>query len=158
MGDPAGDGSFRALRPILGDLRKACAEDPGIVLADNDAGHYIRYYTDCPVIANNFFDAQHEQKIELMDYLTSLPATALPHTPPFVRYVLVRPVTIFAGEKKSGQEQITYMSYSPIAARLVSDLLLKPSTRSHPTMSSSSRRIFTIASRTRAFPIFGSTR
>ena len=24
---------------------KACAQDPGIVLADNDAGHYIRYYT-----------------------------------------------------------------------------------------------------------------
>ena len=46
--------TFRALRPILEDLQQACAKDPGIVLADNDAGHYIRYYTQCSVIANNF--------------------------------------------------------------------------------------------------------
>ena len=92
-----GYANFRALRPILEDLRKACAQDPGIVLADNDAGHYIRYYTDCSVIANNFLlTRQHEQKIKQIDYLTSVPATALPGIAPFVRYILLRPIISIA--------------------------------------------------------------
>lgn len=118
----AGDANFRALRPILEDLRKACAQDPGIVLADNDAGHYIRYYTECSVIANNFLlTRQHEQKIKQIDYLTSVPAGAFPGVAPFVRYILVRPIMIYRGE---GETQ--YMSYSQSAAPLISDLLLKP--------------------------------
>jgi hypothetical protein len=118
----AGDPAFRGLRPILEDLRKACARDPGIVLADNDAGHYIRYYTDCSVIANNFLlTSQHAQKIRQIDYLTSLPAAAFPGTAPFVRYILVRPISIARGDKET-----RYVSYSQIAAPLISDLLLKP--------------------------------
>lgn len=118
----AGDPAFRGLRPILEDLRKACKADPGIVLADNDAGHYIRYYTDCSVIANNFLlTPQHEQKIRQIDYLTSLPAAAFPGVAPFVRYVLVRPVTISRDDKET-----RYMSYSQVEAQLISDLLLKP--------------------------------
>ena len=118
----AGDSRFRGLRPILEDLRKACAKEPGIVLADNDAGHYIRYYTDCPVIANNFLlTPQHAQKIRQMDYLTSLPASALPGAAPFVRYILLRPVQVMRGET-----QTRYMSYSQKQAQLIEDLLLKP--------------------------------
>lgn len=119
---PAGDSSFRALRPILEDLRQACVRDPGIVLADNDAGHYIRYYTECSVIANNFLlTRQHEEKIRQIDYLTSLPASALPGAAPYVRYVLLRPVSVFGGEK-----EVRYMSYSQISGQLINDLLLQP--------------------------------
>lgn len=121
---PAGDSRFAALRPILEDLRKACARDPGIVLADNDAGHYIRYYTDCSVIANNFLlTPQHEQKIRQIDYLTSIPAAAFPGVAPFVRYILLRPVGMFQVENEN---QMKYMSYSQRAAPLIEDLLLKP--------------------------------
>jgi hypothetical protein len=117
-----GDPTFTALRPILEDLRKACAQDPGIVLADNDAGHMIRYYTDCPVIANNFLlTPQHEQKVRQIDYLTSVPANALPGVAPFVRYILVRPVNVVRGK-----DATRYMSFSQREAPLVSDLLLKP--------------------------------
>jgi hypothetical protein len=117
-----GDSRFRVLRPILEDLRKACAQDPGIVLADNDAGHYIRYYTDCSVIANNFLlTAQHERKIWELDYLTSVPANAFPGVAPFVRYILVRPIHI-----ERGAQQTKYMSFSQREAPLISDLLLKP--------------------------------
>jgi hypothetical protein len=117
-----GDPTFSALRPILEDLRRACAREPGIVLADNDAGHYIRYYTECSVIANNFLlTPQHENKIREIDYLTSLPASALPGIAPYVRYVLVRPVSIFGGE-----EEIQYVSFSQISGQLIDDLLLQP--------------------------------
>src|SRR5688572_11726263 len=94
-----GDPNFRAMRPILEDLRKACAQDPGIVLADNDAGHMIRYYTECSVIANNFLlTPQHEQKIRQIDYLTSVPANAFPGVAPFVRYIFVRPLSVIRGQ------------------------------------------------------------
>jgi hypothetical protein len=120
--EPAADPNFRALRPILGDLQKACAADPGIVLADNDAGHYIRYYTDCSVIANNFLlTKQHEEKIRQIDYLTSLSAKDLPVAAPYVRYILLRPVTI--GVLK---DQFRYVAYSEQPVQLIADLLLKP--------------------------------
>lgn len=116
-----GDRSFRALRPILTTLQQACARDPGIVLADNDAGHYIRYYTQCSVIANNFLlTRQHELKIEQIDYLTSLPATALPGAAPFVRYILVRPVSV-----QHTADGVHYMSYSQVSGELIDELLLR---------------------------------
>jgi hypothetical protein len=118
----AGDPNFRELRPILGDLQKACAKEPGAVLADNDAGHYIRYYTQCSVIANNFLlTKQHEEKIRLIDHLTSLPASDLPAAAPYVRYVLLRPASV-----QRTKEGARYMSYSQETPLLIEQLLLKP--------------------------------
>jgi hypothetical protein len=116
-----GDPTFAAMRPILEALHKACAQDPGIVLADNDAGHMIRYYTGCSVIANNFLlTPQHEQKIRQIDYLTSVPANAFPGVAPFVRYIFVRPLSVVRG-----QLEISYMSFSRRKGPLIDDLLLK---------------------------------
>jgi hypothetical protein len=118
----AGDPNFRTLRPILEDLKRACALDPGIVLADNDAGHYIRYYTQCSVISNNFLlTPQHEAKIRESDYLMSVPAAAFPGVAPFVRYILVRPLSIMREPRRT-----KYTSFSQRDAALVEDLLLKP--------------------------------
>ena len=118
----AGDPAFPALRPMLEKLKDACVRDPGIVLADNDAGHYIRYYTRCSVIANNFLlTPQHERKIRELDHLMSVPAAAFPGVAPFVLYILVRPVSIMREPKGT-----RYMSFSQRDARLVEDLLLKP--------------------------------
>jgi hypothetical protein len=120
---PAADESFAKLHPILKTLKEACAKDPGIVLSDNDAGHYIRYYTECSVIANNFLlTRQHEEKIRQIDYLTSLSADELPTVAPYVRYVLLRPVNVV----DTGNNTVTYTSYSPKSAPLVDQLLLKP--------------------------------
>lgn len=123
VSEPAADPGFRVLRPILETLRKACAEDPGIVLADNDAGHYIRYYTQCSVIANNFLlTRQHEEKIRQIDHLTSLSAAALPAEAPYVRYILLRP----AGLPHPSEQGLQYMSYSQTSGQLIEDLLLQP--------------------------------
>jgi hypothetical protein len=83
------------VRPIFDPLRKACAANPGIVLSDADSGHYIRYYTECSVIADNFLlTAQHMQKVDEAERLFSLPAAELAQAAPYVKYVLVRPFKI----------------------------------------------------------------
>jgi hypothetical protein len=119
---PSADPSFRGLRKMMTTLEKACATQPGVVLADNDAGHYVRYYTECSVIANNFLlTPQHGEKIREIDRLTALSAAQLPSAAPYVRYVLVRAVSIV----REGST-VKYMSYSQQAAPLIEELLLKP--------------------------------
>jgi hypothetical protein len=118
----ANDELYVNLRPVLGALAKACAQDPGVVLADNDVGHYIRFLTKCSVIANNFLlTRQHGQKILEMEALFRTSAPDLPRVAPFVNYVLVRPAFI-----KQDENGLTYVSYSTSKSDLVADLLLKP--------------------------------
>ena len=54
--EPARGGacSLRPCSRLLPVLRDACAQDPGVVLAEPGDGHMIRYFTKCSVIANNF--------------------------------------------------------------------------------------------------------
>jgi hypothetical protein len=121
----AGDSGFGPLRKILKELHNACAKEPGVVLADNDAGHLIRYFTDCSVIADNFLlTKQHMDKIELYDHLMTLHADDLPAAAPYVRYVFMRPVQVLPMPNGEG---VTYVSYSQAPkTTLMSDLLLKP--------------------------------
>lgn len=73
-------------------LAAACREAPGVVLAEPTAGHYIRYHTDCAVIANNFLTTkQHLAKIALVGSLRASSVAALRERAPWVRYLwLVR--------------------------------------------------------------------
>jgi len=89
------DISFREIRPVLETLKNQCAKDPGIVLADTDAGHYIRYYTDCATIVNNFLlTPQQFRKVDEVMHLFTLTAEQLKEQAPQIKYVLVRPVQI----------------------------------------------------------------
>lgn len=82
------DPQYGLVREALPHLKKACAQDPGLVLAYNDLGHYIRYHTDCSVIANNFLlTRQHEEKIRELDELLSLDLEALTERRPDVKYL-----------------------------------------------------------------------
>jgi hypothetical protein len=119
-----GDEWFDELHPILPALSKACAEDPGIVLADNNAGHYIRYYSRCAVIANNFLlTPQHFEKVTEMNRLFSLsPPEALRQQAPYVKYVLVRAAAINPGRN----EQYSYSFFGNDDPRLARTLLLSP--------------------------------
>ena len=47
-------------------MAEACRRAPGAVLAAPSVGHYVRFHTDCGVIANNFLTtSQHLRKIAL---------------------------------------------------------------------------------------------
>lgn len=111
--------TFVPLRPMFDALKKECAKDPGIVLADNNLGHFLRYYSDCSVIANNFLlTQQHAEKIEQLRKYLSMSAEELAAEAPFVKYVIVRPAEVGA---KDGQ--LRYRFFFGGNSRLANDLL-----------------------------------
>ena len=86
-----GDFQYELLRPVYQPLHDICAKAPGIVLAEHGDGHYIRYHSDCSVMANNFIlTPQHEQKIGETDVLLGGSVASLLTRAPYVRYLLVR--------------------------------------------------------------------
>jgi hypothetical protein len=120
----ANDWSFREMRPLLESLKKACAKHPGIVLADTDVGHYMRYYTDCSMLADNFLlTPQHFAKVDEVTHLLGLSARELATQAPHVKYVLLRP-TDMAYKPKSGGFIFAFLGPKP---RLAADLFGPPS-------------------------------
>ncbi|MGB5622468.1 MAG: hypothetical protein WBN65_08245 [Gammaproteobacteria bacterium] len=84
------DSQYGLVREALPYLQKVCAEDPGVVLAYNDLGNYIRYHTECSVVANNFLlTAQHQQKIAELDKLFSLDINEFAARRPDIKYLLL---------------------------------------------------------------------
>ncbi len=121
--------SFVPLRPMFAALEKECAKDPGVVLADNNLGHFLRYYTDCSVIANNFLlTPQHFQKVDEVRRYLSMSAKELEVAAPFVKYVLVRPAEVGA---KDGQ--LRYRFFFDGNSRLANDLLFDAPERVPPS-------------------------
>jgi hypothetical protein len=122
------DLAFKNLRPVFATLHKACAQDPGIVLADSTLGHYVRYFTECSVIANNFLlTPQQFAKVDEAAHLLSLSAAELAQQAPQVKYVLLRPWDM----QRMDSGRIGYKFFYPGTQRLAADLLYVP-TRSAP--------------------------
>ena len=92
----ANDPYYQATRKIYPALASECQQAPGVILADAYDGHYIRYHTDCSVIANPFLlTPLHEQKLLETRRLMSLPAAQLLSSAPYLRYVYVRRDSLF---------------------------------------------------------------
>jgi hypothetical protein len=92
----AGDGNYTVTHSMYLALRKACAESPGVVLANPNDGHYLRYHTGCSVIGNNFVvTEQHAEKLTEEKRLLTLRAADLLHAAPHVRYIFARSDTMF---------------------------------------------------------------
>ena len=87
---PGGHESYLPLSGAFPVLRKKCAERPGIVLVDFNAGHWIRYHSDCSVVANQFLlTPQHAGKVIESTKLMSLTLDGLLKVKQPIRYVLV---------------------------------------------------------------------
>jgi hypothetical protein len=80
-------GNILSIWPRLSQL---CHERPGLVLADIEAGHWIRYHTDCSVMANVFLlTPQHAAKVRENTHLLLLTPQQLIEERKDIRYVLV---------------------------------------------------------------------
>jgi len=92
----SGDPYYDVTRNIYAPLAAACAAAPGTVLANPNDGHYLRYHTQCSVIANNFLVTQFQElKTREENELLSLPAAQLAARAPDVKYVYVRRNSLF---------------------------------------------------------------
>jgi len=101
----AGNQSYPLLRSTFPALKAACDEQPGVVLADTNAGHWIRYHSECSVIGNVFLlTPLHEAKaLESARLLRLLPAELLAESRD-IRYVFARQSTgLFTDE--TGRER-----------------------------------------------------
>lgn len=82
---------YMYVRAAFPAIAEACAAHPGVILADNNDGHPLRFHTDCAVISNNFIlTPQHEEKLLLGERLLGLDARTLIDRYPWVDYVFVR--------------------------------------------------------------------
>jgi hypothetical protein len=92
----AGDPYYELTQPIYAAFAQACREKPGIVLAEPNDGHYIRFNTNCSVIANNFLVTQQQaERTREERALLGLPAKDVLTRAPAVRYVYVRRSSLF---------------------------------------------------------------
>jgi hypothetical protein len=116
------DSTFRQTRPLMDTLKQLCAKDPGIVLTDPDLGHYIRYYTDCSMLADNFLlTPQHLKKVDEVLHLFTLSGRELEEQAPLVKYVLLRPSDL--GLDKEGKLRFAFLGSVP---RLATDVFGPP--------------------------------
>jgi hypothetical protein len=101
----SGDSSLSTGLLHFANLREACTTAPGTVLADNNDGHYITYFSRCAVIANNFIiSPTDEAKLaEVASLMRSEPVAVLAARPD-VRYLLVRRADphIYRGQQGCG--------------------------------------------------------
>jgi len=106
--DPAYEDGFG----LLATLHDACARNPGIAFSDNNFGHYIRYHTDCSVIANNFLlTPLHEDKVREVKALLELsPEEFLVQAPADVRYIFAR-LDNFYARRADGEFEMTSTAY-----------------------------------------------
>ena len=90
----SGNQSYAFLRPAFPALKAACDEHPGVVLADIDSGHWIRYHSECSVIGDVFLlTPLHGAKaLESARLLRLTPAELLAESRS-IRYVFARQST-----------------------------------------------------------------
>jgi hypothetical protein len=87
---PAGYAGYKEFSGAFPVLREACAARPGIVLAGQDAGHWVRYHSSCSVIGDAFLlTPQHAAKVREVDALMALTPEGLLGAPQPIRYVFV---------------------------------------------------------------------
>lgn len=115
-------------RDIYPVLAKACAASPGVVLANPNDGHYLRYHTQCSVIANNFLVTKlQERKTREENDLLRLTSTQLvAQAPPSVKYVYVRRDAIFAQDQNGSLLLLPHGDPNQPDLPLVEELLTTP--------------------------------
>ena len=88
---PGGSPDFTVTVSLYPALAGACRARPGIVLADHNDGHYVRFLSECAVVANNLvLGPESFAKLAESRRLLDAAPDALRAAAPYVRYVLVR--------------------------------------------------------------------
>lgn len=88
---PGGSYDYALTRSVYRPLAQACRKEPGVVLADHNDGHYVRFHTECSVIANNLIlTDKSREKVQLVNRLFAMNSSELRRNIPSIKYILVR--------------------------------------------------------------------
>jgi hypothetical protein len=88
---PGSSYDYQMTMGIYPPMAKACARQPGAVLADYGDGHFITYHTQCSVLADNFIiSAYDERKILEAESLLHSSLAEVMSRAPYVRYLYLR--------------------------------------------------------------------
>ena len=86
-----GQAAYRALFPFYQAMQNVCGPNPGVLLAHPDEGHYLRYYTNCRIVANNLLATRRDFEYRAMaNDLLQMPLQELLRTHDWVDYIYVR--------------------------------------------------------------------
>jgi hypothetical protein len=97
-----GSNAYESVRTAFPELRKLCAERPGIVLGDIHTGHWVRYHSQCSVIANVFLlTPLQAAKVEENSRLLALTPAELLSAKPEVRYVFAHHSVLVTRDEKN---------------------------------------------------------
>jgi hypothetical protein len=127
---PGLDADYANTRKLYPALAEACHDRPGVALGSTDQGHYIRYHTDCPVIANNFrLTPQHLEKVQRVYHLYSLSPERLLVEAPEVRYVVATMDSLYQALPDGTLKRSPIETLVSVNSRLNVDLLLSDTNR-----------------------------
>jgi hypothetical protein len=125
---PGLDKQYQIVGPLMPALADLCREEAGIAYVWNDTGHYVRFHTECSVIANNFLlTPQHSEKIREIDQLATLSIEEFIEQRPDIRYVIAQyPFLLYFEEDGSvrvldDEELRAANSATPLMYELLSD-------------------------------------
>jgi len=96
-----GSEAYSNSRSTFPVLKALCAVRPGIVLGDLDTGHWVRYHSQCSVIANVFLlTPQHAAKVFESSRLFNMSPVQLLTAKPEVRYVFAHHNVMLMSDEK----------------------------------------------------------
>jgi len=99
------DPHYQMAGPMMPIMQELCKKNPGTVLAFNDAGHYLRFHTECSVIANNFLLTEQQQdKIRELDRLLAMDVDDVLAARPDIKYILAYYPKVYAIQPDGTQE------------------------------------------------------
>lgn len=87
------DEDYPVLLHVYQAADKLCRLDAGVIAANPNDGHYLRFHTDCPVVANNFLvDELARAKVAQSEEIMAAAAAnqSLSSYDPWLQYLLVR--------------------------------------------------------------------
>lgn len=121
---PSLDPAYANSRSLFPVLAEACRRAPGVVVAGPNQGHYVRYHTVCPVIANNFrMTAQHAERLQYLDKLLAMPVSELIQSAPEARYILASLIGPYTqqpdGSTRPTEEELLRKVNSPLEGSLL---------------------------------------
>jgi hypothetical protein len=122
---PGLDADYANTRKLYPVLAAACRDRAGVALGTTDQGHYIRYHTDCPVIANNFrLTPQHLEKVQRVEHLYSLSPEQLLAEAPELHYIVATMDSLFEARPDNTLQRKSIEALKSVNSRLNVELLL----------------------------------